>query len=113
MMSFETQNRAGGRRAEKTRAISPSTTTRRPDSQTKRNTAGTLRSAENRSRQLPRNSGSPVITESPHQVAGRTPFRRSKRPDPGVSPTVGYSKSGRINFRQNKLADRSYQSRVG
>src|ERR1700722_18396847 len=65
MMSLETQNRAGGRRAAITLAIRPSTTTARPDSHTNRKTAGRLRSAENRSRQLPLNSATPLITQSP------------------------------------------------
>src|ERR1700686_5870444 len=112
-MSFVTQNSAGGIREARTREISPSTTTVRPDSQTKRKTAGTLRSAAKRSRHPPRNSASPVITESPNLVARGNPLRHSKCPDPGVSRTVGYSESNRINFGHTKLADRSYQTRVG
>src|ERR1039458_710349 len=65
IMSFETQNSAGGSREARTRVISPRTTTVRPDSHTKRRTAGTLRSAENRSRHPPRNSGFSPMTDPP------------------------------------------------
>src|ERR1700733_6481826 len=63
MMSLETQNSAGGRSAAITRAISPKITTARPDSHTKRSTAGTLRSAVKRSRHPRQNSGFSLMTE--------------------------------------------------
>src|SRR5215469_13102502 len=61
MMSFETQNSAGGRMEAMILATSPRTTTARPDSQTNCRTVGTLRSAESRSRQLRQNSGRSLI----------------------------------------------------
>src|SRR5580704_16859395 len=110
MMSLETQNRAGGRRAAITLAIRPSTTTARPDSHTNRKTAGRLRSAENRSRQLPLNSATPLITQSPRLGDQREspPSLETTDPRPGA-----HSERSRIKFRQRNLADRHLQATLG
>src|SRR5579864_1329437 len=73
MISFETQNSAGGSKEAMTRKTNPRTTTIRPDSQTKRKTAGTLRSAETRSRHPPRISGWPFMIESPTRAGSCEP----------------------------------------
>src|ERR1700691_4478693 len=101
MMSIETQNNAGGSSDAITRAISPRTTTLRPDSHTKRNTAGTFRRAVTRSRHPLWNSGFVLMIwpTSLNRIQSRSTLE-SKRPwatekdRPGTLRDLNVSRSG-------------------
>src|ERR1700719_4241931 len=106
MMSLVTQNRAGGTREAITREISPSTTTVRPDSHTKRRTAGTLRSAASRSRHPPRKSGPPVITESYTRLPEGIPSgTRNASTQASVELSVTRRAAESISGKQNWLSE--------
>ena len=128
IMSFETQNSAGGSREAITREISPKTTTVRPDSHTKRSTAGTLRRAESRSRHPPQNSDFPLMTESTCKLrwysvrhgtspsANRNDATRmlvnpvlvNPMSDEETAPSVGESTSGKLRPAHRTIDKRRF-----